>query len=480
MGRRAGPVQRIARGLRRRLRGRGRSGTTEAPIETLAIDPGAPIAAIAEALDIGLRRRTRPPHHGYDVAEDDLGRLLGSAAEHAAARGLGLHVQLPGSALRLTPASVPSTMRAIGRKRPRLRLIVRDADATVENIAVELWHGASRALRPRSLEPPVQLLLGGAPESGRPPHRTDATIDFPIDAVYTWVSSADPRWRALAADHLDLDAIDGDRYGESDELRYSLRSLETFAPWIERIHILSNCDPPAWLRPSDRVRWVDHAEVMDADQRPQFNSGAIDTYLHRIPDLTDHFLYLNDDFLMWDSVTPASFFTWDGRARARLSADSSALYLEQRVDAGSATKSQHSRVNAARLLEARIGIYPNRLHALVPYALRRDTMAAIETEFADEMAATRASRVRSDADVSFTAFLYHHWASARGETIVASSDSAFVTRRNHRRARVRSRLRTAPFACFQDSHGAADDADYQAFKRAALEGALPLSSAAEG
>ena len=478
MARRAGPLGRMARILRRRVVGPRTEARRGPAPEPVPIEPGEPVATVAERLDLGVRRQSSPPHHAYDLDEAELERLLLSSATHAAHRGVRTYVQLPGRNIPLTPDATRRALKAIGRKRPRLRILVRDGQRTTENIAVELWHGSSRALRPRSTDPATQLYLTDAPTTVAR-HRTDATVDHPIDAVYTWVSAADPGWRRLAADHLDLDAIDGDRYAETDELRYSLRSLETFAPWIERIHILSNCAPPAWLQLSDRIRWVDHAAVMDEDQRPQFNSCAIDTYLHRIPDLSEHFLYLNDDFLLWDSVTPADFFTWDGRTRAHLSPNSSVAYFEQVVERGDAKPSQHSRVNAARLLEDRVGAYPSRLHAHVPYALKRSTMAAMEAEFPEEMASTRAARVRSANDVSFTAFLYHHWAASRGDAILQPLDAAFVTFRNHRRSRVRSSLRTARFACFQDSHGAAADAAYQAFKRTTLETAFPLASAAE-
>lgn len=448
-------------------------------VAVVEIAADAPIASIAERSDIGVRGLTVAPHHTYDIREADVNRLLLSVVTHAARRRLGAYVQLPGRSFELTPDTVQRATRTIGGKRPRFRVLITDGDRTIENIAIELWSESPRALRPRSADRAIQLLSPGDVRPAADPHRIETDIDFPIDAVYTWVDSNDSKWRALAADHLDLDAIDADRYSQADELRYSLRSLETFAPWINRIHILSNCSPPSWLETSDRIRWVDHAEVMDKDQRPQFNSGAIDTYLHHIPELEEHFLYLNDDFMLWDSAVPATFFTWDDRSIAHLSGDSSVVYLEQVVAAGDAKPSQHSRVNAANLLERHIGVYPTRLHAHVPYALRRSLLAAMEEEFATEMAATRASRVRRDSDVSFVALLYHHLTESRGQTIMRNEAGAFVTRNNYRRPRLRKSLRNSAFVCLQDSRGSGADPEYQAFKRQVLEQALPLHSRAE-
>ena len=284
------------------------------------------------------------------------------------------------------------------------------------------------------------------------------------------------RWRATTSTSIDLD---DDLYTPGDELRYSLRSVEVFAPWVDRIHVLSNCAPPAWFQASDHVRWVDHHEVAEPELLPLFNSGAIDTLLHRIPDLSEHFLYLNDDFLLWDSVTPSTFYDWDGRSIARLAMNSSVIYLQQLVEAGTAAPSQHSRVNAARLLEQRIGLFHSRVHGHVPYALRRSAMEELERAFGAEMAATRSSRTRQPSDVSFIAYLYHHYGHARGRVIYAEAPASFVTFQNYRRSGSRRALHTAAFVCFQDSRGSATDEAYRSFRSQALVTALPLPSMAE-
>ena len=40
---------------------------------------------------------------------------------------------------------------------------------------------------------------------------------------------------------------------------------------------------------------------------PLFNSHAIEAWLHRIPGLAEQFVYFNDDFMLWDSVSPSTF-----------------------------------------------------------------------------------------------------------------------------------------------------------------------------
>ncbi len=475
----ASTIHRRLRDLRGRMAGERDKSARPASLEPIELDPTEPMATVAERLDIGAGRSVTGPMLDHDIDLADLPQLLASFAEHARRRGQRLFVQLPGRCIRTTLESLDEQRSEIA-SRPRFRsLLVGQDDRIVENVAIELWKRADRAFRSLSDDNPVRLFIPDASPRPGGPARVEASFDEPIDVVYTWVDSNDPGWRAMAADHLDLDALEHDLYTPGDELRYSLRSVEVFAPWVRRIHILSNCSPPSWLQLSDRVRWVDHHEVAGPELLPLFNSGAIDTLLHRIPDLAEHFLYLNDDFLLWDSVRPSTFFESDGRSIAHLAMNSSVLYLEQLVESGRAMPTQSSRVNAARLLEQRFGVYPTRLHGHAPYALRRSALAEMEREFAAEIARTRASRTRQRSDVSFIAYLYHHVGHARGSVAYADAPKSFVTLQNYRRSGTERALRTAPFVCFQDSRGSATDTAYQTFKRDALEAALPLPSSAE-
>ena len=67
-----------------------------------------------------------------------------------------------------------------------------------------------------------------------------------IDLVYLWVDGNDPEWLArknafLPADkQVDPQAAGECRYAENDELRYSLRSVELYVPWVRRIYIVTD------------------------------------------------------------------------------------------------------------------------------------------------------------------------------------------------------------------------------------------------
>ena len=100
------------------------------------------------------------------------------------------------------------------------------------------------------------------------------------------------------------------RFISRDELRYSLRSVHLFAPWVRNIYLVTSGQVPAWLDlDHPGVRVVPHDEIMPADALPTFNSHAIETSLHHIPGLAEHWLYFNDDFFLGRPIRPEALFS---------------------------------------------------------------------------------------------------------------------------------------------------------------------------
>lgn len=144
----------------------------------------------------------------------------------------------------------------------------------------------------------------------------------PIDAVITWVDGGDPahaeRLRAYLAQTGGPRpaAADPTRFNDAGELDYCVASILRYAPWIERIHIVSDRQVPKLMQRlagtphGDRLRLVDHREIFAGHEQhlPTFNSRAIITALWRIPGLAERFLYFNDDFALIQPVRPQDFF----------------------------------------------------------------------------------------------------------------------------------------------------------------------------
>ena len=144
----------------------------------------------------------------------------------------------------------------------------------------------------------------------------------PIDIVYLWVDGQDARWRAKRRQALQnlsdpcsvaiapFGNVEG-RFRDNDELRYSLRALERFFPEHGHIYIVTDGQAPAWLQRSERLTVVDHLELIPAHALPTFDSGNIESYIHRIPGLSERYFYLNDDVFFGAPVNVDDWF-WPG------------------------------------------------------------------------------------------------------------------------------------------------------------------------
>lgn len=101
------------------------------------------------------------------------------------------------------------------------------------------------------------------------------------------------------------------RFQDNEELRYSLRSVWKFAPWVRNIYIVTNGQIPAWLNVQHpRIHLIPHETIFaNMTHLPTFSSPAIEANLHRIPGLSEHFLYLNDDVMFGRPITPSDFYT---------------------------------------------------------------------------------------------------------------------------------------------------------------------------
>lgn len=156
-----------------------------------------------------------------------------------------------------------------------------------------------------------------------------SALNFPIDAVIAWVDGEDPVHKAKRKkfgrwEELDNDEVGGDiRFTSVGEIRFCVASLLRFAPFLRKIFIVTDSQDPKlsdyvdlfFPDRSTEIVIVDHKEIYSGYEGylPVFNSLSIETMLWRIPDLSEHYIYLNDDFLIVSPVTENDFFR-DGKA----------------------------------------------------------------------------------------------------------------------------------------------------------------------
>lgn len=139
-----------------------------------------------------------------------------------------------------------------------------------------------------------------------------------VDLVYTWVNGADEDYLKICQKYSEKPIdLNPERYRDTYQmLKYSLRSVEKYLNWYRNIYIVTaRPQVPDWLATSHpRIKVIHHDEIIDADYLPTFNPNCIESFLHRIPELSEHFIYINDDFL-FGSKTELEDFMLDGKYR---------------------------------------------------------------------------------------------------------------------------------------------------------------------
>ncbi len=147
-------------------------------------------------------------------------------------------------------------------------------------------------------------------------------MQLPVDAVITWVDGADPAHKAKLDEY--LASIGGTRprsasaarFHSSGEIDYCVTSLLRFAPWLRTIYIVTDAQTPDLIdklkgtQYEDKVKVIDHKIIFSGYEQylPTFNSMSIASMLWRIPNLSERFLFLNDDFALIRAVNINDFY----------------------------------------------------------------------------------------------------------------------------------------------------------------------------
>ncbi len=136
-----------------------------------------------------------------------------------------------------------------------------------------------------------------------------------IDIVITWVDGSDPEWQKqklkYLRDEAALDTIgyDKSKYRDLGNLKYLFRGIEQFAPWVNRVHIVTSGHLPEWLNVENPLlNIVKHSDYIPKEYLPTFSSHPIEINLHRINEMAEQFIYFNDDTFILKPLKKTDFF----------------------------------------------------------------------------------------------------------------------------------------------------------------------------
>ena len=132
----------------------------------------------------------------------------------------------------------------------------------------------------------------------------------PIDIVIAWVDGNDIdlkiKRQQFTGQQEASGAVEETRFASNDEIYFCIASILKYVPYCGKIYVVTDQQSPQWIGQFEqqnlcekgKIRVVDHKELFDGHDSalPTFNSLSIETMLWNIRNLSDYFIYLNDDF----------------------------------------------------------------------------------------------------------------------------------------------------------------------------------------
>ena len=234
----------------------------------------------------------------------------------------------------------------------------------------------------------------------------------------------DAKRQAFLADYTENEESCKGRYFDNEELKYSLRSIEKYAPWIRRIFIVTDNQVPTWLNASHpKIQMVDHTEIIPQEYLPCFNSRVIEHHMHKIPGLAEHFLYANDDMFFNKPVTPEDLFAKDSLPIIRMN---------------------------RRFLKKWALLYQMKVRGK---QLRNYKFTVLE----EEISATLSNRVRSDSDYHRNLYSYVALAEKRAHVCYVNQYTSFRLNIENRSMYEKFEKYNPTFFCMNDSQYANDE-----------------------
>ena len=292
------------------------------------------------------------------------------------------------------------------------------------------------------------------------------SFESDIDLVYMWVDGSDPKWQAkrdaLAGETAkESSAICKGRYANNDELKYSLRAVEMYAPWIRKIFIVTDDQIPEWLELSNpKINIVDHKDIMPEICLPSFNSTVIEHFLYKIPGLSERFLFSNDDMFLNKPVTPDTFYAEDGLPIIRITHSRLRdVFLQfKKKFLGIPVKNHVQTVrNSAKLVERKFGhFYDAKPHHNIDSYLK-SYCEHVEQMFNDEISRTLSHHLRNPNDLQRSLYTFAALAEKRCHPVCVTQKTSFRFHIQKQSHYDKLKRYDPVFFCMNDSEYADDE-----------------------
>lgn len=229
-----------------------------------------------------------------------------------------------------------------------------------------------------------------------------------IDVVYTWVDNSDVNWLKKYQETLrnfhgktsGLHALDPARFTNHNELYYSLIGIKKYMPWVRKIHIVTDEQTPKLPNHinTENIYIVDHKQIIDSKYLPTFNSHVIEAHLHNIPNLSENFIYFNDDVFTARMLPQEHFFRHNGIASIFVSPKK--LSVNKVL-----TPTLYASLNSSDLLYKDYGtkIVNPLVHTYIP--LKKSVYSLVWSKYRELIYSFLNNRFRNNQDLNLATFL---------------------------------------------------------------------------
>lgn len=308
--------------------------------------------------------------------------------------------------------------------------------------------------------------------------------EIKIDFVIPWVDGGDMNWLRekekywIAEGNTPfLDGNQAARFRDWEILKYWFRGVEKFTPWVNHIYFVTWGHVPEWLNTNHpKLTIIKHEDYIPHNYLPVFSANPIEINFHRIPGLSEHFVYFNDDMFVIDDMKPEDFFV-NGRPREMAAmysltnggCDDTFQYMlfymmghvNKHFDKHKSIKDnwkkwftpKYKKHLLDNFLLYRYHNHSGILTPHVPSSLTKSMMKEVWDTIEPSMVETCKHRFRNPRDI--TQYIFRYWAILKGEfeptNIFDYSEEFFVTNENNAELLDTIQNQKSKLICINDS-----------------------------
>lgn len=242
-----------------------------------------------------------------------------------------------------------------------------------------------------------------------------------IDFVLPWVDSNDLKWQEKKKKYSPKESWQSseERYRDYGILKIFFRSVEKYAPWVNKIYLITDGQIPDWLDSKHKkIEVIDHKQIIPSRFLPTFNSSVIEMSINNIKDLENCFVFFNDDMFLNSETHPSDFFVNDKPKDFRVYNPiiphenfdnilfNNVKLINEWINKHNSTNKngifslKYGKYNIKNLILHRSNNVPGYINPHLPLALTRDSLSKAEGLWKEDIELTKTHKFRSNEDIN--------------------------------------------------------------------------------